>query len=63
MNLPQALKDGATSATRIRAPLVISFVVHWVVALALTVPVAVAPLVRLASRWLFWMQVILDLGS
>jgi hypothetical protein len=42
MNLIQAIKDGTTSATRIPAPLVISFVVYLVVALALTVPLAAA---------------------
>ena len=30
---------------------------------SLTVRTQVAPLVRFASRWLFWMQAILDLGS
>jgi hypothetical protein len=29
---------------------------------SLTVQPAVAPLVRFASRWLFWMQAILDFG-
>jgi hypothetical protein len=42
MNSIQAIKDGAASATRIPAPLVISFVVYLIVALALTVPVAAA---------------------
>jgi len=42
MNLTQAIKDGATSATRIPAPLVISFVVYLIVALVLTVPVTAA---------------------
>ena len=40
MNPIQTIKDGAASATRIPAPLVISFVVYGAVALALTVPVA-----------------------
>jgi hypothetical protein len=30
---------------------------------SLTVQPAVAPLARFASRWLFWMQAILDFGS
>jgi len=41
MSLWRAFRDGLTSATRIRAPLVIMFLVTWLLALVLTLPVAV----------------------
>ncbi len=42
MGLAEAIKNGITAATRIREPLAVSLAVYWIVALALTVPVAAA---------------------